>query len=44
MRVIDVGEGFGVENDVEEIEDCTDVIGNRWDNPELEIVQVYGED
>ena len=44
LRVIDVGEGFGVENDVEEIEDCTDVIGNRWDNPELEIVQVYGED
>ena len=44
LRVIDVGEGFGVENDVEEIEDCTDVIGNRWDNPEFEIVQGYGED
>jgi len=44
LRVIDVGEGFGVENDVEEIEDCTDVIGNRWDNPELEIVQGYVED
>ena len=44
LRVIDGGEGFGVENDVEEIEDCTDVIGNRWDNPEFEIVQGYGED
>lgn len=44
LRVIDAGEGFGVENDVEEIEDCTDVIGNRWDNPDLEIVQGYVED